>query len=223
MSAFLFNHARPVGFNPGIPGFIKASRHYSGSALVMTELKISDTTWIGTFWVKRLAHNAARYAPQYFRMPTEITRKDMDPLFDYKLGLGPPPPALRDRQRIRVYDWEDENIYPQHPRPMPWHGCLFFTKYVWERVGEGKPLVLSSDGKTRNAMSLGGKIHIPDDIDMYRTKPVLLHEMAHELAAFDQHGPTFVSTYIDLCVRFLAMNRHELCESATRYGVEFLS
>src|SRR4051812_48530934 len=124
---------KTVNYNPGIPGFVKAARHRSGASLVMTRWKIANTDWLGTFWVKRLAHNATRWAQEYYREPEEITHEALDRQFDYRLTVGPPPTALCDKQRLLVYDWEDDNIYPGRDRPMPWHGCIFFTKYVWDR------------------------------------------------------------------------------------------
>lgn len=221
-TAHSFSLGKPINFNPGIDGFIKATRHSSGASLVMTRWKIAGTIWLGTFWVKRLAHNALRWAQQYYREPDEITRETLEGQFDYRLAVGPPLTALCDRQRLLVYDWEDDNIFPGHDRPMPWHGCIFFTKYVWDRVSDGSPLILSCEGRARHALSLGGKIHLPDDDPEYRTKPIILHEIAHELAKFDQHGPTFVSTYMDLCVRFLGMNQESLKSSARMYNVDYL-
>ena len=222
MSFQNFVIAEPVGFDPGIPGFVKASRHHSGPALVMTRTTLAKIEWAGVFWVKRLIHNAGRYAPQYFRVLSEATWQAVDRHFDYMLASGPPPIAKRDAQKLRVYDWEDDNIFPEDRRPMPWSGCIFYAKYVWERVGDGKPLILSNESKAQSALSLGGKIHIPSDIAEYRTRPTILHEIAHELTEHDQHGPAFVSTYMDLCVRFLGLDREKLEKSAIRYGVNFL-
>jgi hypothetical protein len=219
----LMNSTIPVRFDPGIPGFIKAMRHHSGPVLVMTEFTLSQREWFGVFWVKRLVHNANRWAAEYFPVFGDKTRQDAERYFDYMLLAGPPPAALTDSQRVRVYEWEDDNIMPMFDHPMPWSACLFFTKYVWERVGGRNPLILSNESRVRCALSMGGKIHIPEDLPAFHTKPVLLHEIAHELTRGAQHGPEFVSTYMDLCVRFLGIDREYLEDSAIRYGVRYLS
>jgi hypothetical protein len=222
MTLTAYKVAEPATFDPGIPGFIRASRHLaSGSYLVMTEWVQGGEHWLGLCWVKRLIHNADRHYVGKYRVLTQATRKIADRTFDYNLLQGPPGRAITDYQRQRVYRWETKFIFPTDLMDMPWHGCLFFAKYVWSRVGAGKPLIISDESRGMAALSYGGKIVLPDTHPILWTKPIILHEIAHELTPDEGHGPIFVRRYIDLCVRFLGLSRKYLERTATENRVDF--
>jgi hypothetical protein len=212
---------RPIGFDPGIPGFVKAARHPSGAALVMTTWERTGQDWLGLFWVTRLIHNAVPVAPQHYRMLSERTLPAVERHFDYLFLSGPPPLALRDSQKQRVYTWEDDNIFPWNDAPMTWAGCHRFLNHVWDRVGTGKAPKLTQQSRAQKAMSFGGQIHLPESSPVYRSRPIILHELSHELNMFDAHGRAFVRTYIDMSARFLGINRLKLEHTARQYGVTF--
>jgi hypothetical protein len=223
MSLVPFEVAKPINFDPGIPGFVKAARHYTGSCLVMTSYEVGDEDWVGLFWVKQLRHDAWHHTPQCVRLLSENTIAAVERMFQYSLVSGPPWFAIRDLQRQRVYGWQEDVIFPRNDKPMPWHGCILFAKYVWERVGTGKPLQLTFEGRSSYAWAADGTVYIPEHDLRYHTKPIILHEIAHEMVDYAAHGPAFVSTYIGLCERFLGLDRKTLEVAADQYHVDYLS
>lgn len=209
-----------ISYDPGMEGFIKAHRHPTGAALVMTTWTEADEDCIGIHWVKRLSHNARAVVTDKFRVVNEMSIKAAERCYVFQLAHGPPPEAMVDVQRQRVYDWEDWHILPGHETPMDWHGCQFFLDYVWQRVGKGPIPELTNDRRFAVAISLGGTVHLPLDT-AYWIKPVILHEVAHELKPRVAHGPAFVKLYMDLAVRFLGCDREKLERSAIHFGIDF--
>lgn len=208
---------QPINYNPGIPGFIKAHRYPGGPSLVMSQSEWMGYDWISVYWVNRLHFNAQPWKPYEFMMTDQCSRIVADKLYESLLSMGPPPDAFCDFQRVRVYDWEKDIIYPRGAI-MTWTACKRFVNRVWRKFGDGAVPKLVDNQRYLDPVSLGGMIHLPPAYPSCRMKPILLHEIAHELTS-DWHGPHFVSTYIDLCAEFLGMNHRSLCDTARRYGV----
>lgn len=185
----------------------------------MTTWEEGDHDWVAVYWVKRLSHNAKPIGYNSFPLINERSIIAADRTYEIFSDLGPPPRAIVDRQKQLVYDWEDDNILPAHDTPMNWKGCEYFASYVWERVGTGKPLMVKPHRRYSGAVSLPGIISLPQKDKRYWTKPIILHEIAHELSPNDQHGIKFVTVYMRLLSRFLGYNITDLKESAARYGV----
>jgi hypothetical protein len=211
-----------ITYDPGIFGFVKAHRHTEGPALVMSAWEEEDYEWAAVFWVKRLHHAANPVDASLFRLQSSNT-KAVERTYEILLSQGPPSAAYvepnPDFQRKRVYDWEDDNIFPGH-QPLTWRGCKNFLSRVWKDVGEGSEPSLAVSRKLNHPISFHGRICFPiHQKDYFWRRPVLLHEISHELKFEDKHGPEFVRTYIDLCVRYLGMERDSLLSSARRYGI----
>ncbi len=210
----------PILYDPGIPGFVKAHRHSSGPAVVMTTWEEEDRDWVAVFWVKRLHHAAKPVQDNIFWLWTEQTLKAAERTYDLLMMSGPPVEARPDFQRERVYNWEDDNIFPGRDQELTWDDCHHFLDRVWREVGKGRPVPkLSNETKYRRAISFTGRIYLPKDHRLDWNKPTLLHEIAHQFEFADQHGPRFVSHYMKLCMKFLDMKLQYLQETADRYEV----
>jgi hypothetical protein len=215
-----FSHsAKPVTFNPGIRGFIKAHRFDTGPSLVMTRGEHAGFECFGVFWVRRLVFNARSVRPNIFLINrTESDVRDIaERVYDAFLSFGPPAEAMIDFQRERVYAWEKESIFPGFPS-LTWIGCQRFLKRVWQSVGKGDPPRLTNTRRYLDPVSLGGEIHLPRWDRNCWCKPIILHEISHEVTP-GWHSPAFAATYIDLCVEHLGLQRSRLLESADRHGV----
>lgn len=215
-----------VAFDPGIFGFVKAHRHISGPALVMSVWEEENREWAAVYWVKRLHHAANPIETNLFQIINKKTMRAVERTYEILMSSEPPLQAFSEKpdfQRRRVYDWEEDNILPGF-KPLSWEKCKDYLTTVWRKVGRGPEPLLTVDKRLHRPMAYLGEIALPEKFkkDAW-TKPVLLHEIAHELVFEAKHGPVFVSHYIDLCVEFLGFDRRILRESADRYGVIYFA
>lgn len=210
----------PVCYNPGIPGFVKAHKHPSGPALVMS-------CWshvAAVYWVKRLHHAATAIDCHIFRLISKKTLQAVERAYEIAATYGPPYeayPATPDYQRKRVYRWEEDNIFPVDNEQRTFDQCQRFLNKVWKKVGDGPAPALEKSTRLSRAMAYSDRILLPISDETAWTKPVMLHEISHILEFPYQHGPRFVSRYMDLCVEFLGLEPELLESSAERYGVLF--
>lgn len=210
-----------LGYDPGIFGFVKGHRHHTGPTLIMSSFDGDDSESLCIFWVRRCHHAATPVHPSTFSIIGERTRYAAERLYDIHLQLGPPPEALPDFQRERVYQWEEDNIFPGF-KAMSFRACRQFLSHVWQHAGKGPEPELTTRLRIETAISFSGLIHLPKkDRNFFWRQPVILHEVGHELEFPHKHGPAFVQRYISLCVRFLGMDKRNLTESAKRYGVAY--
>lgn len=206
-----------IRYDPGIFGFVKAHRHRTGSVLAMALHDEHDPPVYLMYWVKRLHP----FAKPYWIHSTAKYRRFADAEYDLMYWCGPPPFAICDRQRARVYDWEEHVIYPGH-REWTWLGCQRFFRRVWNVVGNGQDMILTNKRRYECAIALDGMIHLPpSDTEYFYRAPIILHEVAHQLAPGQQHNGNFVRVYIALCVRFLGMDEAVLRDTASQYDIEF--
>jgi hypothetical protein len=207
----------PVDRNPGIFGFMKAHRHPTGCAVVMS--KIEDDEFVVIYWVKKLIRNAVPFMSSIFDADDKANIER-----EYLLYLKDPlPPVTPDRQKKKVYDWEDSFICSEnYCDPLSWEECKKFSSHVWKELGIKKKCpVLIDNRKFNTAISLSGEIFLPKDKD-FRNKPLLLHELAHEITPqFVNHGPLFVKNVIDLYSRFLGIDKTYMENSARDFDVCF--
>ena len=119
---------------------------------------------------------------------------------------------MRDYQRKRVYDWEDEEIMPRDTEKLGLEGCLAFASNVYRGVR-----VLDGRGR-RSGVAYRRRcvIALPR---FARTRPYIIHECAH-LGTDDRHGPMFVRYYIQLLDRHLGISKDALWRSALDYGLD---
>lgn len=127
-----------------------------------------------------------------------------------------------DFQRARVYRWEAEHVFPKDTAPLGLDDCraLVEAAYRWAepeasgRPGWAPPEVTDGRGR-RHACGSREVIKLPR---WSRTRPVVLHECAHGLAA-DKHGPRFVRVYVELLVAFAGQDRLTLVTSLRAAGI----
>jgi len=115
----------------------------------------------------------------------------------------------RDSQRARVYRAEEKvaQILKE-----PNLGSVEETQAIvdlvigsdwWRAVAPHRPVVVVADGRgRRSGGSIGGEIRLPR---RYRTRLVVLHELAHEWATCPvraPHGPDFVAAFLALVEEF---------------------
>jgi putative metallohydrolase (TIGR04338 family) len=111
----------------------------------------------------------------------------------------------RDSQRARVYRAEDKVAQKLKE---PNLGSVASTQDVvdsvvnsdwWQAVAPHRPLVVVADGRgRRSGGSIGGEIRLPR---RYRTRLVVLHELAHEWVTCPvraPHGPEFAGAFLNL-------------------------
>lgn len=125
----------------------------------------------------------------------------------------------RDYQRSRVYKWERAALPDFSDRSLSLEQCGQLALTVARTFRRRAPRIHDGRGH-RNAVSYGGCIALPR---WARTRPVVLHEMAHELVKGNDlasHGPEFVGTYIALLHRFHGCSVRMLLASATDCRVD---
>ena len=210
-----------IRYDPGIFGFVKAHRHRTGSVLAMSHHN-EDTPVFLLYWVKRLHPAAKPYSIHSVAARTQRSRRHAEAEYERMFWCGPPPFAICDQQRTRVYRWEENVIFPGH-REWTWLGCQRYLRRVWNEVGTGGDLVLTNKRRFRCAISLDGMIHLPrHDPGFFYRAPIILHEIAHELTPGHQHSAVFVQTYMGLCQRFLGLDQTLLRDTAERQGIDFV-
>lgn len=135
---------------------------------------------------------------------------------------------MRDSQRSRVYAWERSQAwwqaayrgrrYAEVPnsvvQPLALSECEKYLSRVLRKAGAA-PVVVADGRGSPNAKGSSWRIQLPT---FARTRPIMLHEAAHSIAAQrgvdDRHGPNFARIYIDLLARHLHLPAGELLKSA---------
>jgi hypothetical protein len=157
----------------------------------------------------------------------------------WRLRLGPllvppaPPqrPAVRRRkraakprdfQRVRVYRWEAEHVFPRAGDRLSLERCraLVEAAYRWREEPGAEPAwapPVVTDGRgRRHACGSRAAIKLPR---WARTRAVVLHECAHGMAD-DQHGPGCVAVYVLLLERFAGLDQRRLLATLAASGVK---
>lgn len=122
-----------------------------------------------------------------------------------------------DRQRARVYNWENYTLFlPLFPR-LPLDECQHIADAVMpKRPPEVRPAPRGA--RKASANSQDHTILLPP---WGRTLPVVLHELAHlQRYADDGHGPGFMRAFIDLLARFGTDTGDRLQQAAADAGID---
>lgn len=130
---------------------------------------------------------------------------------------------MSDRQRARVYAWEDRLIGPQDPSMVPFPAAQAMVNAIWSEMGMlYPPRVERLPGQARCRLADANRltIRLPQSTPSW----CLLHELAHAMTTTldghsDGHGPAFVGIYVQLLARYLRLDRAALCHSLAQAGV----
>jgi len=128
-----------------------------------------------------------------------------------------------DRQRSRVYAWEDAVVTVADTSVIPFPLAQGMVDAIWSELGlRFPPKVERLPRQSRRLQGDGSRLRLrlPDRIPSW----LLLHEVAHALSSTadgisDGHGPVFMGLYVKLLTLYLRMPAATLIESATQAGI----
>jgi hypothetical protein len=113
----------------------------------------------------------------------------------------------RDRQRNRVYAWEEQFIAPRDASSIEFEHAQGMIDAIWAEMGlRFPPKVERLPRQTRSTVADASRL----SIRLAGSSPswCLLHELAHALSSThdgrsDGHGPIFMGLYAQLLIRYL--------------------
>jgi len=132
--------------------------------------------------------------------------------------------AGRDRQRGKVYAWEERFVAPRDPSSIRFAQAQGMVDAIWAEMGlryppRVEPLPRQSRSTAADANRLS--IRLPDASPSWW----LLHEIAHAMTSTcdgqsDGHGSKFVGLYAQLLTRYLRIPPNALLTSLRSAGIE---
>ncbi len=134
-------------------------------------------------------------------------------------------PALnshRDRQRSRVYAWEDRCVAVSDTSMLPFAAADGMIRAIWTDLGLRFPPAV--ERLPRNCRCLGDATRLRVRLGTTFPSWCLLHELAHSLTsthdgASDGHGARFMAVYVMLLSRYMRLDPDTLATSAAQAGV----
>jgi hypothetical protein len=131
--------------------------------------------------------------------------------------------ADRDRQRSRVYVWEERFVAPRDPTSIEFTKAQGVVDAIWAEMGLRFPpkverLPLQARATVADATRLS--IRLPKACPSW----CLLHELAHAMTSTydgqaNGHGPVFMGLYVQMLIRYLRFPRESLLQSLTAEGI----
>ena len=134
--------------------------------------------------------------------------------------------AIRDAQRQKVYDWENEYVIGKDKSHVPFEQIQTIVNFVWGSEGlQHPPRVEELPKQCRVVGATGSRLKLRVPLTGLSTT-VILHELAHSMTSTHEgksahHGPRFVGVYMDLLTKYAGHDREALQRSATERGVRF--
>ena len=130
----------------------------------------------------------------------------------------------RDRQRNRVYAWEEQFLAPRDANSIKLEQAQGMIDAIWADMGlRFPPQVERLPRQARSTVADASRL----SIRLAGSSPswCLLHELAHAMSSThdgrsDGHGPTFMGLYAQLLVRYLRVPLDTLLESLDAARVE---
>jgi hypothetical protein len=129
----------------------------------------------------------------------------------------------RDRQRSRVYDWENRIVVPHDRTQVPIAAAQAMVDAIWAEMGllyppRVEPLPAAVRKRLAEADRL--TIRLPVSVPSW----CLLHEMAHAMTSdhdgrSDGHGPLFMGIYVQLLCRYMRFDEAHLRATAAETGI----
>ncbi len=130
----------------------------------------------------------------------------------------------RDRQRSKVYAWEERFVAPYDPSTILRAQAQGMVDAIWSEMGlRFPPKVEPLPRQARSTMADANRL----TIRLADTCPAwwLLHEIAHGMTSThdgwsDGHGPKFMGLYVQLLTRYLRLPMDALLSSVHTAGIE---
>ena len=131
---------------------------------------------------------------------------------------------VRDRQRSRVYAWEERFVAPRDTSSIAFADAQRMVDAIWADMGlqfPPKVVPLPANAHTTVADATRLCIRLPDQTPSW----CLLHELAHAMSSTyegesDGHGATFMGLYAQMLVRYLRLPLDVLSESLRGAAIE---
>jgi hypothetical protein len=129
----------------------------------------------------------------------------------------------RDRQRSRVYDWENRIVVPHDRTQVPIAAAQAMVDAIWAEMGLlYPPRVVPLPAAVRKRLAEADRltIRLPVSVPSW----CLLHEMAHAMTSdhdgrSDGHGPLFMGIYVQLLCRYMRFDEAHLRATAAETGI----
>jgi hypothetical protein len=130
---------------------------------------------------------------------------------------------MADRQRARVYAWEDVVVAPRGGDLQPFAHAQPMVDAIWADLGLRHPPAvepLPRQSRRLQADANRLRLRLPERWPSW----LLLHELAHALSSTaegnsDGHGPRFMGLYLQLLERYLRLPTADLVESLATHGI----
>ena len=130
----------------------------------------------------------------------------------------------RDRQRSKVYAWEERFVVPHDASLIAFAHAQGMVDAIWADMGlRFPPRVERLPRQARCTLADASRL----SIRLADRNPswCLLHELAHAMSSThdersDGHGPKFMGLYAQLLVRYLRLSADALSESLITAGIE---
>jgi hypothetical protein len=129
----------------------------------------------------------------------------------------------RDRQRSRVYAWENQVVVPHDRTAVPLAAAQAMVDAIWAETGllyppRVEPLPAAVRRRLAEADRLA--IRLPAAVPSW----CLLHELAHAMTSdhdgsSDGHGPLFMGIYVQLLCRYMRFDAAHLRATAAAQGI----
>jgi hypothetical protein len=131
--------------------------------------------------------------------------------------------ADRDRQRTKVYAWEEQFVAPRDASSIAFEQAQRMVDTIWAEMGlRFPPKVEPLPHQARSTVADANRL----TIRLADVSPSwwLLHELAHAMTSTydgqsDGHGPKFMGLYAQLLTRYLRVPTDALLKSLLRAGV----
>jgi hypothetical protein len=130
----------------------------------------------------------------------------------------------RDRQRNKVYAWEERFVAPRDPSSIEFVQAQGMIDAIWADMGlRFPPRVERLPRQARSTVADASRL----SIRLADSNPslCLLHELAHAMTSThdghsDGHGPTFMGLYAQLLIRYLRVPIDTLVRSLDAARIE---
>lgn len=130
-----------------------------------------------------------------------------------------------DRQRARVYAWEDQHVAPHGRDLLPFAAVQPMVNAIWAEMGLRYPPAIEPLPRQSRRLQADAnrlRLRVPPELPSW----VLLHELAHALSSThdgenDGHGPLFMGLYLQLLERYLRLPAATLEASLKQAGIAF--